>query len=186
MNRRETKNRYTRTRNVNSRQACPACAMFRHPHILSAQARQAGFTIVEVLVAVVVFAVGLLAIAGMQTQSISQSTFSDQTTMRVNAITHQAETLTRLPVMADTTKNITVNPLFEEANMCEYGGETCEWSYADNGDDKPHTVRQRVTQGFPLPFLAMIELEVAPQHVSESKTQKRTVRITYVRSLRWN
>ena len=137
--------------------------MLRPPHILSAQVRQAGFTIVEVLVAVVVFAVGLLAIAGMQTQSISQSTFSDQTTMRVNAITHQAETLIRLPVLADTTNNVTVNPIFEEANMCEYGGETCDWSYVENEDNKPHTVRQRVTQGYPLPNLAMIELEVAPQ-----------------------
>ena len=158
-----------------------------HPRTYSQRTlRQAGFTIVEVLVAVVVFAVGLLAIGGMQTQSISQSTFSEQRTMRVNAITHQAETLIRLPVRADTTKNVVVNPIFEEANMCEYGGESCDWSYVDNEDNKPHTVRQRVTQGYPLPSLAMIELEVAPQHVSESKTQKRTVRIAYVRSLRWN
>ena len=186
MSRRESANRHTRTRNVNSRQSCPACAMLRHTHILSAQARQAGFTIVEVLVAVVVFAVGLLAIAGMQTQSISQSTFSDQTTMRVNAITHQAETLTRLPALADTINNVTVNPIFEQANMCEYAGETCEWSYVDNEDKTPHTVRQRVTQGYPLPNLAMIELEAAPQGVTESKAQQRTVRIAFVRSLRWN
>ncbi len=185
MNRRET-TKYARTGDVNSTHACPACAMLQPTHILSAHVHQAGFTIVEVLVAVVVFAVGLLAIGGMQTQSISQSTFSEQRTMRVNAITHQAETLIRLPVQADTTNNVTVDPIFAEANMCEYGGETCEWSYVDNEDNKPHTVRQRVTQGYPLPNLAMIELEVAPQHVKASKAQKRTVRIAYVRSLRWN
>ena len=92
MNRRET-TKYARTGDVNTTHACPACAMLQPPHILSAHVHQAGFTIVEVLVAVVVFAVGLLAIAGMQTQSISQSTFSEQRTMRVNAITHQAEIL---------------------------------------------------------------------------------------------
>ena len=54
--------------------------------------------------------------------------------------------------------------------MCEYGGETCEWSYVDNEDKKPHTVRQRVTQGYPLPNLAMIELEVAPQHVNREQS----------------
>jgi type IV pilus modification protein PilV len=160
--------------------------MTRHPRIPSAQAHQAGFTVVEVLVAVVVFAVGLLAIAGMQTQSISQSTFSEQRTVRVTAITHQAETLMRLPVLTDTTKNITVNTLFEETNMCAYGAETCEWSYVNTEGNTPHTVRQRVTQGYPLRNLAMIELEVAPQHASESKTLKRTVRIAFVRSLRWN
>ena len=160
--------------------------MLQPPHILSAQLHQAGFTIVEVMVAVVVFAVGLLAIAGMQTQSISQSTLSDQMTMRINAITNQAETLIRLPVQADTTKGIEVSPIFEEANMCEYGGETCEWLPVDNEDNKPLTVRQRVTQGYPMPNLAMIELEVVPKNLKEGKTERRTVRIAYVRSLRWN
>jgi prepilin-type N-terminal cleavage/methylation domain-containing protein len=186
MNRRTTTKSYARTGNVSSTYAFPACAMNRHPRIFSAQARQAGFTVVEVLVAVVVFAVGLLAIAGMQTQSISQSTFSEQRTVRVTAVSHQAETLIRLPVQANTANNVTVNPIFEEANMCAYGGETCEWSYVDTEDNKPHTVRQRVTQDYPLPNLAMVELEVAPQHASESKTLQRTVRIAFVRSLRWN
>jgi len=188
MNRRTTSNSYARTGNVNSTYACPAYAMTRHPRTPSAQAHQAGFTVVEVLVAVVVFAVGLLAIAGMQTQSISQSTFSDQMSNRITAVTNQAETLLRLPVQADTTNNVQVNPIFDEANMCQYGEETCQWSYVHNyyEDRKPHTVRRRVVQNYPMPNLAMVELEVTPTGVTASKAEQRTVRFAYVRSLRWN
>jgi prepilin-type N-terminal cleavage/methylation domain-containing protein len=148
---------------------------------------QAGFTIVEVMVAVVVFTVGLLAISGMQTQSISQSTLSDQMSNRITALTNQAETLIRLPVLADTTNNIQVDTIFKEANMCQYGEEACAWSdvynYYENEDRKPHKVRQRVVQGYPMENLAMVELEVTPTGVT---AQQRTVRIAYVRSLRWN
>jgi prepilin-type N-terminal cleavage/methylation domain-containing protein len=187
MNRHNT-TKYARTGDVFTTHA-PACAILPPPYIRSAHVHQAGFTIVEVMVAVVVFVVGLLAIAGMQTQSISQSTFSEQITMRINAVTHQAENLIRLPVVADTTNNITVNPIFEEANMCEYGGEeACQWSYVYNHyeDRKPHKVRQRVVKGYPLKDLAMIELEVTPTGVNAGKAKQRTVRISYVRSLRFN
>ena len=138
----------------------------------------------EILVAVVVFAVGLLAIGGMQTQSISQSTFSEQRTMRVNAITNQAETLIRLPVQADTTNNVRSTRYLQKptcANTATNGRRMC-----DKEDDKPYKIRQRVVQGYPLPNLAMIELEVIPTGVTADKAEKRTVRIAYVRSLRWN
>ena len=182
MNRRKTTT-YARTGDVFTTHA-PACAMLQPPRILSAHVHQAGFTIVEVMVAVVVFTVGLLAIAGMQTQSISQSTVSDQMSNRINAISHQAETLIGLPVLANATKSIAVNPIFEEANMCGYGGETCEWNYVDNyyEDKKPYTVGWRVTQGYPIEGLAMVELEVT----AKGKMQRRPVRFAYVRSLRFN
>jgi len=164
---------------------------------------QAGFTIVEVMVAVIIFAVGLTAIAGMQTQSISQSTSSDQMSMRVNSITHRAETLTRMPVMAESVgldggvqSEVEVSGIFEEENMCAYGedcegdgGEYCDdgWEEVDyNTDKKPHALCQRVTQGYPLPNLVMVELEAKPQGVIEHKTKQRTVRIAYIRSTRWN
>jgi hypothetical protein len=144
------------------------------------------------MVAVVVFAVGLIAIAGMQTQSISQSTLSDQMSMRVNAITHRAEALMRMPIKDDPfgidvggTIDVAVSGIFEEENMCDYK-EECGWSYVDYEDTSAQTVRQRVVQGYPLPNLVMIELESAPQHVRASKIKSRTVSVAYVRSTRWN
>ena len=153
---------------------------------------QAGFTIVEVMVAVIVFAVGLTAISGMQTRSIEQSTLSDQMTMRINAITHRAETMKRMPVMDETVGidggvqiDVTVNGVYEEENMCGYG-TTCEWNYVQSEKNKSHRLRQRVVEGYPLPELVMVELEAIPQGLTTAKTEKRTVRLSYVRSTRWN
>lgn len=155
--------------------------------------QQKGFTIVEVLVAVVVFSVGLAAVAGMQTRSIQQSTFSDQMTMRVNAATHWAETLMRLPVMDETVSidggtqiDVEVSEIFDEEHACQYGDETCAWTNVEFAYKAPQTVRQRITRGYPLPNLVMVEMEVEPRGVSSSVAERRAVRTAFIRSLRWN
>jgi hypothetical protein len=145
------------------------------------------------MVAVVIFAVGLTAIAGMQTRSIEQSTFSDQMSMRVNAITHRAETLMRMPVRDESLGldgggqiNVTTSGIFEEENMCQYGNDCNDDPDLDGYEDKPYTLRQVVTQGYPLPNLVMVELEAAPQGVAAATAERRTIRLAYVRSMRWN
>ena len=191
MNRREKTSMHAQSENcAKSRHLCRSRTTYCNPR--GTLTGQAGFTIVEVMVAVVVFAVGLIAIGGMQTHSLSQATFSDQISTRVNAITHRAESLIRMPITDDPfgidvggTIAVEVNEIFEEENMCDYE-EECDWSYVDYEDTSAHTVRQRVVQGYPLPALVTIELEVAPQHVSPKLTELRTVRVAYVRSTRWN
>ena len=109
-----------------SRHICCSRATHRDPR--DTHSWQAGFTLVEVMVAAVIFAVGLTAIAGMQTRSIEQSTFSDQMSIRVNAITHRAETLTRMPIRDESLGldggvqiNVTTGEIFEEAkSICNY------------------------------------------------------------------
>jgi prepilin-type N-terminal cleavage/methylation domain-containing protein len=192
MDKREKTNMPAQNENCTSnRHICCSRATHRAPR--DTHSGQAGFTIVEVMVAVVIFAVGLLAIAGMQTRSIEQSTFSDQMSMRVNAITHRAETLTRMPVRDESLGldggvqiDVMVGGMFEEETMCKYGNDCDDWDDVDYGDKHPHTLRQRVTQGYPLPNLVMVELEAVPKGVNEYKTKQRTVRLAYVRSTRWN
>lgn len=154
---------------------------------------QSGFTLVEVMVAVLVFALGLMAMAGMQTRSVQQATLSDQMTDRVNVLMHFSEALTRAPIMDETVGldggvdiTVTTADAFLEANMCAYG-ETCEWIYIDFDDKKAHEVRQRVTRDYPLPNLVMIETEAVPLGISGDETiRRRTIRSSYVRSTRWN
>ena len=154
---------------------------------------QAGFTLVEVMIAVMIFALGLMAMAGMQTRSVQQATFSDQMTDRVNVLMHFSEALTRAPIMDETVSldggidiSVTTDDAFLETNMCEQG-ETCAWTYLDYDDKKAHEVRQRVTREYPLPNLVMIETEAVPKGISGSETiRRRTIRSSYVRSVRWN
>jgi prepilin-type N-terminal cleavage/methylation domain-containing protein len=153
---------------------------------------QTGFTVIEVLVAVVVFSVGLVAVSGMQTRSIEQSTLSDQMTVRVNTVTHWAETLTRLPVRDETVSidgatsfDVAINDLFKEGTACQYG-ETCEWSYIEYDDRQTQRIRQRITRDYPLRNLVMVELEALPRGVAPETAQLRAVRTAFVRSTRWN
>ena len=154
---------------------------------------QAGFTLVEVMIAVLVFSLGLMAMAGMQTRSVQQATFSDQMTDRVNVLMHFSEALTRAPIMDETVGldggidiSVTTDDAFLDANMCAHG-ETCEWTYIDYDDKKAHNVRQRVTREYPLPNLVMIETEAVPLGISGAETiERRTIRSSYVRSSRWN
>ncbi len=191
MNRHETISMHARTGNYKpNRYVHCDCPTRRKP--LGLLPGQAGFTIVEVMVAVVIFAGGLTAIAGMQTRSIEQSTFSDKMSKRVNAITHWAEALKRMPVKDEDLGltggveiNVTTSAVFEEDTMCEYG-TTCQWFYLDYADKSPHALRQRVIQGYPLPNLVMIEVEAVPKGVTTEKAERRTARLTYVRSTRWN
>ena len=162
------------------------------PGMLSGRNRQAGFTIVEVMVAVIVFSVGLAAICGMQTRSMQQSTFSDQMSMRVNELTHWAEALIRLPVMDETIGidggnqvDVTTSDVFKEDNTCAYK-TSCAWTYIEYEGNRPQRLRQRITRGYPLPNLVMVELEAIPRGVTSKIAERRTVRGAFVRSLRWN
>ena len=74
----------------------------RHP-------RQAGpprgFTLIEILLALAVFSIGLLAIAGMQTSSVTGNSYSRMNTMAVEYAADYMERLLSLGVGLDLDKN---------------------------------------------------------------------------------
>lgn len=59
--------------------------------------KQEGFTLIEVLIALTIFAVGLLAVAAMQTTSIRVNSSAGQTTTRITVAEDQMEKFLNMP-----------------------------------------------------------------------------------------
>jgi type IV pilus modification protein PilV len=73
-----------------------------------------GFTLIEVLVALVIFAIGMLAVATMQVESIRGNTFSDLMTV---ATTLAEAKMEQLVTLAATNQNLQDNNAANNANL---------------------------------------------------------------------
>lgn len=71
--------------------------------------KQSGFTLIEVLVALAVFSVGILAVAAMQVMAIRGSSYSNHLTEAVNVAGDRMETLMNLQYTSTVT-----DPLLQE------------------------------------------------------------------------
>ena len=76
--------------------------------------RPAGFTLLEVLVALSIFAVGMLAVAGMQVEAIKGNTLSDLMTVGTTLAEAKME---QLLTLADTHQDLRDNNPANNANL---------------------------------------------------------------------
>ena len=86
-----------------------------------------GFTLIEVLIAVTIFAVGLLAVAAMQTSAITVNSTAGQMTTRITWAQDQLEELMALPY-TDSQLQETGSPFQETAS----DGSTISWTVVDD------------------------------------------------------
>ena len=87
-----------------------------------------GFTLIEVLIALTIFAVGLLAVAAMQTSAITVNSTADQMTTRMTWAQDKLEELMALPY-TDSQLQEAGSP-FQE--MTPDGIYTISWTVADD------------------------------------------------------
>ncbi|MBW2580876.1 MAG: prepilin-type N-terminal cleavage/methylation domain-containing protein [Deltaproteobacteria bacterium] len=93
---------------------------------------QNGFTLLEVIIALFIFSIGLLAVASMQMTSIKGNYFSGTLTEATNWAADQMETLMSLPYadgnLVDVPEDYTVDP-DDLPDECIY---TIKWNVADD------------------------------------------------------
>ena len=99
------------------------------------QKSQAGFTLIEVVVAMVILGIGILAIAGLQTRNVNYNTGSKKQTEGYTWAMDQIENLLALSYTdADLAfQGDTVAVVVGDGHSVTQGPYTVEWDVDDNG-----------------------------------------------------
>jgi prepilin-type N-terminal cleavage/methylation domain-containing protein len=137
---------------------------------------EAGFTILEMMIAVVVLSIGLMSAAAMQTRAIQESNFANRLTERVTSTERAMEDLMLrkiVPTDAD------VDSLFVGPTGSIQDAPT------DEGGKAFYT-ECRIIPNSPLPNLTTIQVISTPTGMSAEDRQRRQIVFSYVRSTRWN
>ncbi|MCD6569389.1 MAG: prepilin-type N-terminal cleavage/methylation domain-containing protein [Deltaproteobacteria bacterium] len=69
-----------------------------------------GFTLIEVVIAILIFALGIIGVAKMQAEAVKGNSFSMQVTDGLNLAQNQLESLMSLPYIHNSLNNGTHNP----------------------------------------------------------------------------
>ena len=146
---------------------------------------EAGFTLVEVMIGVMVLALGLMSAAAMQTRAVDGSNAANRRIQRVTASEKWLEDIISRPVIAD--RDLAVNDLFTD--NCSSGRECNDGTWFTAPEEfagKAHRVEYRVRTATPLPNLVTIDVRAVPSGGGESEQRRKQVLLSYVRSTRWN
>lgn len=95
----------------------------------------AGFTLIEVLLALAVFSIGLLAVAGMQTSSVTRNTSSKMNTMAVEYASDYMERLLAMGADKDLADPLGYAPLQDSGGAWYTPGEFVGLDYDGDGVD---------------------------------------------------
>jgi type IV pilus assembly protein PilV len=117
-----------------------------------------GFTLIEVLIALTIFAVGLLAVAAMQTSAIKVNSTADQITTRITWAQDKIEELMALPYTDSQLQAGTSSP-----QMTPDGIYTISWTVIVGSTDP----------GTPIPGTKLITVTVTGKG--------KTTQVSYVK-----
>ncbi len=141
---------------------------------------QAGFTLIEVMIALLILVVGLMSAAAMQTQAVSGT----------NAANRMSERMTVAEQWMEDFMSRTIRPegeLEEDvffSDLVDYSGT---WQDALTPYTSiPVKVQYRGITGYPLEGLTTISVMVMPSGLSGMVQEKKKIIIPYIRSTRWN
>jgi len=142
--------------------------------------QEKGFTLVEVMVALLILAGGLMGAAYMQTRSVDDGTTANRLTLRVTGAEDEIEDLYMRDILS-TSDNY--DPFFAyDDNEMPTTGEIS----LDNDNSPYYTIQSQAFGGTPSEMLTTIKVTITPKgEKSEAATARRAVTLEYVRSNRY-
>ncbi len=138
---------------------------------------ESGFTILEMLCAVVVLAIGLMSGAAMQTRAIQQSTFSHQLTKQVLGGEEIMENIIARPIVFSPEPPPPWDPIF---------AYTSEGYPADGTEVSEHytdyNVRYQTFGGTPLKMVTTVTVYASRPGTTDASKE---LNFKFIRSTRW-
>ena len=110
-----------------------------------------GFTLIEVLIAISIFAVGLLAVATMQISAINVNSTAGRITTRMTWAQDKIEELMALPYS---------DPWIEDLGDPPSGTDTADNAHQETTPDGIYTISWTVTDDTPVPNTKLITVSV--------------------------
>ncbi len=155
------------------------------------QKSEAGFSLVEMMIAVMVLGIGLVSAAAMQTRALEEANEAARQSQRVQGAEYWMEDVISRPLVADGI--LEPEDLFLDncTGLPECGdGQWYEASGAGNLGAS-HTSQYKVTLQEPMEFLVKIEVRTVPTYGKggaerQAYLDQKAINFSYVRSARYN
>ena len=137
---------------------------------------QAGFSILEVVIAVLVLGLALVGAASMQTKAVQEADYASHLTGRVTATESVMEDLMNRTIVHSDSG---LDPVFTDPD-----GQVQDATLIDS---PTHFVQYRIIPDAPLRNLVTIQVRTSPRgEASADQRQKRQVSFSYIRSTRYH
>jgi type II secretory pathway pseudopilin PulG len=137
---------------------------------------EAGFSILEVIIAVLVLGLALVGAASMQTKAVQEADYARHLTGRVTATENVMEDLMNRTIVPSDPD---LDPIFVDPDGQKQDATIIE--------SPTHFVQYRIIPDSPLRNLVTIQVLTTPRgEASEEKRQKRQVAFSYIRSTRFH
>ena len=145
-----------------------------------------GFTLVEIMIALVILAVGLMATAYMQTRSVNDGTTSNRLTRRVKSAEDRIEDFYIKDIKPDSDNLPELN--FYTYDPDDYPTDMGEDRKTIQDNTSPYyDIEAQALGGVPLKNLTTIQITLTPKgEISESAAARRTIVLNLVRSTKYN
>ena len=141
--------------------------------------KEGGFTIIEVLIAVLVLAVALVGAAAMQTRAVDESNYAGRMTQWVTASEQMMEDLMSRNIIVTDPSDPDHDPIFDTADGDIHDAPV-------DVSSKPYSVRYRMFANTPLNNLTTIQVAATPKGMTEDERDRKMIVFSFVRSTRWN